>query len=94
MTVTRESLRQELNDLQARMKRFEEFKSKQYNTTICKEGECQWEDNAATIYSQYGEMVMSRTCVLCGITMNDTYRRIGADAEDHWAEFREGEEEE
>ena len=94
MTVTRESLRHELNELQARMKRYEEFKSNQYSETICKDDEHQWEDNPATIYSHYGEMVMSRTCVLCGLTMNDTYKRISADDEDHWAEFREGEEEE
>jgi len=94
MTVTRESLRQELNDLQARMRRYEMFKSKQYNATICKDDEHQWEDNEAMIYSHYGEMVMSRTCVLCGLTMNDTYKRIGADAEDYWTEFREGDEEE
>ena len=94
MTVTRESLRQELNDLQARMKRFEEFKSHNYTATICKDDEHQWEDNGATIYSQYGEMVMSRTCVLCGLTMNDTYKRISAESEDHWTEFREGDEEE
>ena len=94
MTVTRESLRQELNDLQARMKRYEEFKSNQYSETICKDDEHQWQDNQPTVYSHYGEMVMSRTCVVCGLTMNDTYTRMAAFADDHWAEFREGDEEE
>lgn len=94
MAVTRESLRQELNDLQARMKRFEEFKSHQYNTNICVPGKHEFVLLQAEEMEHEAGWVLSKRCVHCGIVVIDRCPLDDETIIDNWAEFREGDEEE
>lgn len=94
MTVTKESLRQELNQLQARMRRFEEFKSKQYNTNICVPGKHEFVLLQAKEMEHEAGWVLYKRCIHCGIEVIDRCPLDDETIIDHWTEFREGDEEE
>lgn len=94
MAVTRESLRRELNQLQARMRRYEEFKSYQYNTEICVQGEHEFDLLQAEEMEHEAGWVLYKRCRHCGIEVIDRCPLEDETIIDNWAEFREGDEEE
>ena len=94
MTVTRESLKRELIQLQARMRRYEEFKSHQYNTNICVPSEHEFTLLQAEEMEHEAGWVLYKRCMHCGIEVIDRCPLDDETIIDNWAEFREGSEEE